>query len=128
MFTLLDTLLRRIVVRGALTFIDANGTRHGFGDGSGARVAVRVADRRMERQLVFDPQLAIGEGYMQGRLIMVEGRIYDFLALLLSNIQSEPEPGWTHGLNPARFLVRRLKQFNPAGRARRNVAHHYDIN
>ena len=128
MFRLLDILLRRIVKRGSLTFIDASGTPHRYGDGSGTHVAVRVTDRRMERQLVFDPQLSLGEGYMQGRLTMVEGRIYDFLELLLSNIQHEPEPAWTNGLKFARHLLRRLKQFNPAGRAKRNVAHHYDIN
>jgi cyclopropane-fatty-acyl-phospholipid synthase len=128
MFTLLDILLRRIVKRGSLTFIDAGGSPHRYGDGSGVPVTVRIADKGMERQLVFDPQLAIGEGYMQGRLQPVECRIYDFLALLLSNIQHEPEPRWTHGLDAVRYLARRLAQFNPAGRARRNVAHHYDIN
>jgi cyclopropane-fatty-acyl-phospholipid synthase len=77
---------------------------------------------------VLDPQLALGEGYMQGRLKMIEGRIYDLLALLLSNIQHQPEPRWTRGLVIARYLIRRITQFNPSGRARRNVAHHYDIN
>ena len=127
MYRLLDILLRRIVQGGSLTFIDAGGTAHRYGDGSCAPVVVRVADKRLERHLVLDPQLAIGEGYMQGRLQMIEGRIYDFLELLLSNIQHQPEPVWTHSLNTARYLVRRLMQFNPSGRAQRNVAHHYDI-
>ena len=60
-----------------------------------APIVVQIADKRLERHLVLDPQLALGEGYMQGRLKMVEGRIYDFLELLLSNIQHQPEPGWT---------------------------------
>jgi cyclopropane-fatty-acyl-phospholipid synthase len=128
MYTLLDILLRRIVQRGCLTFIDAGGTAHRYGDGRGSPVVVRITDKRLERHLVIDPQLALGEGYMQGRLKMVEGRIYDFLELLLSNIQHQPEPAWTHSLNTVRYLVRRLMQFNPSGRAQRNVAHHYDIN
>jgi cyclopropane-fatty-acyl-phospholipid synthase len=128
MFRLLDILLHRIVRSGSLTFIDAGGSAHRYGDGCGSSVVVRIADKRLERHLVLDPQLALGEGYMQGRLEMVEGRIYDFLDLLLSNIQRQPEPGWTRGLVVARYLVRRLLQFNPSGRAQRNVAHHYDIN
>ena len=68
---------------------------HRYGDGRGRSVVVQVADKRLERHLVLDPQLALGEGYMHGRLKMVEGRIYDFLELLLSNIQHQPEPGWT---------------------------------
>jgi cyclopropane-fatty-acyl-phospholipid synthase len=128
MLKLLDILLRRIVQRGALTFIDASGSSHSYGDGRGAQIVVQVADKALEWHLVLDPQLALGEGYMDGRLKMVQGRIYDFLELLLSNIQYQPEPVWTHSLNTARYLVRRLVQFNPSGRAQRNVAHHYDIN
>jgi cyclopropane-fatty-acyl-phospholipid synthase len=128
MFRLLDILLHRIVRSGSLTFIDAGGTAHRYGDGCGRPVVVQIADKRLEWHLVLDPQLAIGEGYMQGRLKMVEGRIHDFLELLLTNIQRQPEPGWTRGLVVARYLIRRLLQYNPSGRARRNVAHHYDIN
>ena len=128
MFRLLDILLRRIVREGCLTFIDAGGAAHRYGDGRGRQVTVQIADKRLERHLVLDPQLALGEGYMQGRLKMIEGRIYDLLALLLSNIQHQPEPRWTRGLVIARYLIRRLVQFNPSGRAQRNVAHHYDIN
>jgi cyclopropane-fatty-acyl-phospholipid synthase len=128
MFRLLDILLRRIVREGCLTFIDAGGATHRYGDGRGRQVTVQIADKRLERHLVLDPQLALGEGYMQGRLKMIEGRIYDLLALLLSNIQHQPEPRWTRGLVIARYLIRRLMQFNPSGRAQRNVAHHYDIN
>jgi len=128
MFRLLDILLHRIVRSGSLTFIDAGGSAHRYGDGCGRPVVVQIADKRLEWHLVLDPQLAIGEGYMQGRLKMVEGRIYDFLELLLTNIQRQPEPGWTRGLVVARYLIRRLLQYNPSGRARRNVAHHYDIN
>ena len=115
MYTLLDILLRRIVQNGALTFIDAGGVAHRYGDGRGSPIVVRIADKRLERHLVLDPQMALGEGYMQGRLKMVEGRIYDFLELLLTNIQRQPEPAWTHSLNTVRYLVRRLMQFNPSG-------------
>jgi len=128
MLTLLDVLLRRIVHRGTLTFTDAQGKAHHYGDGSGQPVAVRVTDPRLERQLVYDPQLGLGEGYMDGRLIMEQGRIYDLLELVLSNARVQPQPAWTNGIDLARFLIRRLAQFNPTARARRNVAHHYDIN
>jgi len=127
MFTLLDILLRRIVRRGSLILIDAGGTTHRYGDGAPPAISVRLTDRRLERQLVRDPQLALGEAYMHGRLVMVDGCIYDFLALILSNLQGGPLPGWTKGFSAVRYLLRRLEQFNPSGRARRNAAHHYDI-
>src|SRR5262249_5384079 len=80
------------------------------------------------RRLVFDPQLALGEAYMQGRLILEEGRIYDLLELVLLNLMQRPLPSWSSVFDGARYLFRRLSQFNPLGRAQRNAAHHYDIN
>jgi cyclopropane-fatty-acyl-phospholipid synthase len=127
MVNLLDVLLRRIVRHGSLTVIDADGIAHRYGDGSPPSVSLRLADKRLERQLVVDPELALGEAYMHGRLEMLEGRIYDFLELFLSNLQNDPMPGWTRSFSAARYLGRRLMQFNPSARARRNVAHHYDI-
>jgi cyclopropane-fatty-acyl-phospholipid synthase len=58
---------------------------------------------------------------------METGRIYELLELLLSNAQHNPVPAWARVLDVVRYLIRRAVQFNPAGRARRNVAHHYDI-
>ncbi|HJU30582.1 MAG TPA: cyclopropane-fatty-acyl-phospholipid synthase family protein [Hyphomicrobiaceae bacterium] len=127
MLRLLDILLGRIVSRGTLTLIDADGVSHRYGDGSPPGVAVRLRDKRLERQLVRDPQLAVGEAYMQGRLEMVQGSIYDFLELVLSNLIDKPLPTWTKGFDVARYALRRLMQFNPASRSQRNVAHHYDI-
>jgi cyclopropane-fatty-acyl-phospholipid synthase len=127
MFKLLDILLARIVHRGSLTLIDADGKSHRYGSGAGAPVVVRLADRRLERQLVTDPELALGEAYMHGRLHMLEGRIYDFLDLILSNLEAKQLPTWTQGFRAGRFMARRMMQFNPTARARRNVAHHYDI-
>jgi cyclopropane-fatty-acyl-phospholipid synthase len=127
MLILLDVMLRRIVRRGDLTFIDAKGSSHRYGDGTGPAVVVRVSQRRVEWHLVLDPQLALGESYMQGTLKMERGRIYDLLELLLSNAERDPVPAWARALDVVRYLIRRAAQFNPAGRARRNVAHHYDI-
>ena len=127
MFKPLALILRRIVARGDLTFITHKGVRHTFGDGAGRRVVVRLADRRLERQLALDPQLAVGEAYMDGRLVMVEGTVYDLLSVVLGNMMERPLPRWTQSIDLARFMTRRIAQYNPARRARRNVAHHYDI-
>jgi cyclopropane-fatty-acyl-phospholipid synthase len=127
MFTLFDILLHRIVRRGSLTLVDAGGISHHYGDNSPPGIVVRLADRQIERRLVRDPELALGEAYMNGRLQMVEGRIYNFLELILSNLKTDPLPSWTKGFRAGRYVLRRLMQFNPTWRAQRNVAHHYDI-
>ncbi len=127
MFKPLAFMLRRIVVRGNLTFVTCDGARHTFGSGEGLPVVARFADRRLERQLALDAQLVVGEAYMQGRLMMVEGTIYDLLAVVLQNMMERPLPRWSHSLDLARYMTRRLAQFNPTRRARSNVSHHYDI-
>jgi cyclopropane-fatty-acyl-phospholipid synthase len=127
MFALLDVLLRRIVRHGDLTVTDAAGVAHRYGDGSGPAVALHLKDHQIERHLVRDPQLALGEAYMDGRLVMQRGSIYDLLEVVLSNSQWQEFPAWTKALDATRYLVRRMIQFNSAGRSRRNVAHHYDI-
>jgi cyclopropane-fatty-acyl-phospholipid synthase len=127
MFKPLAFILRRIVVRGNLTFITSDGSRHTFGNGEGRPVVARFTDRRLERQLALDAQLVVGEAYMQGRLVMVEGTIYDLLATVLQNMMERQLPRWSHSLDLARYMTRRLAQFNPARRSRNNVSHHYDI-
>jgi hypothetical protein len=127
MFKPLEILLRRIVEHGDLSLITHDGKTFRFGDGEGPAVVARLADRKLERQLALDPHLAVGEAYMDGRLIMEQGRIYDLLALVLENAMAHPPPRWAQTLDVARFLTRRLAQFNPTSRSRRNVAHHYDI-
>lgn len=127
MFKPLALILRRIVARGDLTFITHNGVRHTFGDGTGRHVVARLTDRRLERQLVLDPQLAVGEAYMDGRLLMLEGTVYDLLSVVLCNMMERPLPRWTQSVDLARFMTKRIAQYNPARRAKRNVAHHYDI-
>jgi cyclopropane-fatty-acyl-phospholipid synthase len=123
----LDLLLRRTVQTGDLNLIDAEGKWHRYGDGAPPSIVARLADKWLEHWLLLDPQLAIGEAYMSGRLSVERGGIYDLLALLASNVQQQPLPRWTAGFDAVRFTLRRILQFNPLNRARRNVAHHYDI-
>lgn len=127
MFKPLEILLRRIVEHGNLSLVTHTGDTFKFGDGQGAAIVARLADRRLERQLALDPHLHVGEAYMDGRLVMEQGSIYDLLEVVLRNAMAHPAPKWAQTLDIARFLTRRLAQFNPAKRSRRNVAHHYDI-
>jgi cyclopropane-fatty-acyl-phospholipid synthase len=127
MFHPLRYLLDRIVTSGHLTLIDADGRSHAFGDRSGTPVVVRVADKRTERQLVLHPSLSIGEAYMDGRLIIEQGTIYDFIDLLASNLPGKTFPRWLRAAERLRFLTRRLWQINPRSVAKQNVAHHYDL-
>ncbi len=127
MFRPLRHLLERTVTTGHLRLVDADGCAHGFGDHSGPPVVARIADKRTEWRLALNPPLAFGEAYMDGRLVLEQGTIYDLLELLLTNIARERWPRWLAAIDRLSFVTRRLKHINPVGRAKRNVAHHYDI-
>ncbi|MGB0086964.1 MAG: cyclopropane-fatty-acyl-phospholipid synthase family protein [Rhodomicrobiaceae bacterium] len=127
MYRFLDLLLCRLVRSGDLKLIDSQGKLHRYGDGTGAEVVALIANQWLEHRLVFDPYLALGEGYMRGQLCMRRGRIYDLLAILARNVQQRPPPYPTAAFDALRFIIRRIMQFNPIDRARRNAAHHYDM-
>jgi cyclopropane-fatty-acyl-phospholipid synthase len=88
-------------------------------------VAVRLASRHAELSLLRDPELKFGEAYMDGTLVVEQGSIADVLAVLFA--QGVEAPKWALPRWLLRFIGRRLTQFNPRKRARRNVAHHYDL-
>jgi cyclopropane-fatty-acyl-phospholipid synthase len=123
---LLVAFLRRYIRRGAFRVTTATGNRYRFGDGSGAEVAVRLRSASAQRAVLFDPELKLGEAYMDGSLVVERGSIADVLALLLRQ-QPVAAPRWASPPHSARRLFRRLQQFNPRARARRNAAHHYDL-
>jgi cyclopropane-fatty-acyl-phospholipid synthase len=77
------------------------------------------------RQIVFDPELKFGEAYMDGTLIVEEGTIADLLTVICQNDASATR--WGRPLWLLRYFKRRWQQLNLRGRARHNVAHHYDL-
>jgi cyclopropane-fatty-acyl-phospholipid synthase len=122
---LLLIFLRRFVRRGSLTVTTARGRTGTFGDGTGFPVAVRFTSATAQRGVLFDPELRLGEAYMEGTLVVERGSIADLLALLLG----QDGIGARNWAVPRfiRYLFRRLQQLNLRSRARCNVAHHYDL-
>jgi cyclopropane-fatty-acyl-phospholipid synthase len=123
----LTALLTRIVSRGSLTVVTSSGREFVFGDGTGEEVRVRFADPAAERAILVNPELRLGELFMDERLIVERGTIYDFLAVLLSGTSSLPRPLAIRLIDSIRFLKRRSISDNKPWRSRRNVAHHYDL-
>jgi cyclopropane-fatty-acyl-phospholipid synthase len=87
---------------------------------------VRFASAKAQRSVLFNPQLRLGEAYMDGTFVVDQGSIADLLAILLRQDHIAP-PRWALPLQLGRYLFRRVQQFNPRSRSRRNVAHHYDL-
>jgi len=123
---LLQAALERFIRVGNLRVTTAGGTTFSLGDGSGPPVAIRFTTRAAERGILIDPELRFGEAYMTGTFVMEEGSIADLLELAMGSDYGRALRWWSP-LDALRLAWRWLKQFNLRGRARRNVAHHYDL-
>jgi cyclopropane-fatty-acyl-phospholipid synthase len=122
---LLRFLLETFIRRGTFRVTTSRGTVLTFGDGSGQPVSVRFTSRAAEWAILLDPELKLGECYMDGTFVVEQGTIADVLAIALG--QNSDVPHWARPQWLLRYLGRRLQQFNPRNRARHNVAHHYDL-
>lgn len=122
----LDRALRGIFREGTLTLRLPDGALRRYGKGQ-PYSAIAIQDWPTLRRIALNPDLALGEAWMDGTLTVESGDIYGFLALCLSNIGHGPGP-WPRRVHQRlRMAVRRLLMRNPVGRARENVAHHYDL-
>ena len=122
---LLRYFLQKFIRRGAMTFTAANGEKFTCGDGTGPHVFVRFLTTDAERRVLRNPELALGEIYTEGSFIVENGSIADALAILMD--QPQAVPNWAKPQWWLRYMARHLRQFNPRGRAKDNVAHHYDL-
>jgi cyclopropane-fatty-acyl-phospholipid synthase len=125
---LLQWALSRVIRTGNLRITTASGTVFTVGDGTGKPLAIRFRTRSAERGIVIYPELRFGEAYMDGELSVEQGSMADVLALLMGQNGGGNLPVWARIPLAARFVCRRLSQLNFRLFARRNVAHHYDLN
>lgn len=123
---MLRNLLDHIVCRGTLTLIRPGGGIYKFGGGE-PQITARLHDRRALLELTLNPDLKLGELYMDGRLTVEDGGIADLLGLLMGNIGRNRTPGLIRIARAFRRLFRALAQYNPVPRAKAHAAHHYDL-
>ena len=129
---MLKNLLERLIRHGRLTVATPFGTleagRTGTEHPAGhLDIGLRIRNARTVLKLATNPDLYLGEAYMDGDLVIERGSLYEFMELLGSNIAAigqDPNPKvgqW------ASKLVGALSARNDPGKARANVAHHYDL-
>ena len=119
---------------GTFRVTTAGGRTFTLGDGTGKPVAVRFTSLAAELGVLLDPELKLGEAYMDGTFVVDEGSIADFVALVVSQKTAANRPQWARPQWLARHLWHWLRQFNIPGRTRRptgtrtKIAHQYDLN
>jgi cyclopropane-fatty-acyl-phospholipid synthase len=123
---LLAALIEKIVVRGSLSFLDSGtGRTLHFGDGTGPEVVIGVTTHGAAK-IAANPDLALGEAYMDGMLSIVSGDIRSFFEVVFRNQEAAAFSKTTAGALKLRIL-RAMQQANSRAASKRNVAHHYDL-
>jgi len=128
---LLSTMMKRFVQIGTLTIIDVDGNIHEFGPdevNAGDPVAsIKLHDKKLYKDLFFNPELKAGEAYMDGTLTIEDGTIRDFLTLFAINASNLRGHPLQKSIRKYYKRVKRFHQRNFKVKAKKNVQHHYDL-
>jgi cyclopropane-fatty-acyl-phospholipid synthase len=128
MQSIYSAIVNRIHKRGTIAITWPNGRRQVFGDGGPPSAAIRLHGAMTPLKIATNPVLGLGEAYMDGALTLEDGtHIAQFLKVACTNLEWSPDNpnfGWAQ---TGRRLGSAFGQLNRLKRARRNVAHHYDL-
>lgn len=123
----LEHMMRAVVRRGTLLMTLPGGRTSRHGDGTGRPVHITFHDSANLASIVLNPELRLCEAYVDGHMTIADDDLMGFLTLAISNLARGHRTGWQSLLAQARRSMRRLRQWNPVGRTRARVAHHYDL-
>lgn len=128
MSSMLHSVLNKLITGGDLKVQYANHQTETYGSGTPPHVTMVFHNKAAERAIALDPELKLGECFMNGDISFPRGDIYSFLQLVFENTgaTAAKEP-WMRLLNRLRKWFRPLQQMNTLARSSRNVQHHYDL-
>lgn len=124
---MIKSLLKFMIREGSLAVEDAAGKVIVVGDGSEPACRIKIHQRSLEWKLILNPPVKMAEAYMDGTFTIEQGDIGAFTEVVARNY-THLENHWMVRLA---FRLQRqarwFKQYNPIGKAQKNVAHHYDL-
>jgi cyclopropane-fatty-acyl-phospholipid synthase len=126
--SLIGRLVDKLLKKGSITLKLPGKEPRTYGKPGGKHLTVRFTDRKVAFDIVKNPRLGVGETYMDGRLIIEDGTILDLLRMIVgANPWEEGGEGRRSYARGKLSMIGRLIKSNNLKRARRNVAHHYDL-
>jgi cyclopropane-fatty-acyl-phospholipid synthase len=123
----LQRILAKLIRTGTLRVSTGPGRSFEVGDGTGEPIEIAFKSPFTLLSILANPELKLGECYMDGTFRVERGSIADLLDLVLSQARNKPPLAVGALINAYHYVFRRITQFNPRGRSKRNVAHHYDL-
>lgn len=124
---LLDKLLGQLVKKGQLQVEYPNGRIIRYGQSLEKKIEIKINRPQIFRRLFVNPDLTIGEAYLDGDLVIKDDDLFGLLALITQNLTNQPD-SWI-----SRLLLFSNNSFlnsikaNVPSRSKSNVKHHYDL-
>lgn len=121
-------LMKRFIKVGTVHVIDHVGRKRSYvGAPALPEITMRLHTAAIAYQLCVNPDLALGEGYMNGDITVEGGSIYDLLFVLCCNQShgafSMLQKWHMKGKQILKHWISRIS----LAKAKSNVAHHYDL-
>ena len=125
--SLIGRLVNTLLSKGSITLKTPGKAPETLGAGGGKHLTVRFTDKRVGFDIARNPRLGFGEAYMEGRLVVEDGTILDLMEMVVGANRWEEGGKGRKVMSRGRQTLNRLFSTNNLTRARRNVAHHYDL-
>ena len=122
-----DRIMKRFIARGTLCVTFPDGSEQTYGDGSAPHASIRIHDTQLLPQLVRNPELAFGEGYMAGTVTIEKGTLEDAMRIPIRNVAQGRMSTLQRVQEGTEYWLRPILQRNSEQVSRRNVSHHYDL-
>ena len=122
------TILKKIKFKGRIVITDYKGKTYQYGEGN-TFSKIRFNNKSIEQKLVNNPSLYLGEGYMNGDIIIEEGSLDDFLNIItLSYDDFISRSSFFKIYEKVSNFFRYFHQINRIIQSKKNVTYHYDLN
>ena len=120
--------LNKVFKKNGFILVDANSKKYIIGSPTSENpIQIKILDKQLHFKLLIHPDLYLGEAYTEGKIIIENGTLTDFLDLALMNIGRKDINIISYLINKFRGSYRYLTNFNFIKKSKMNVSHHYDI-
>jgi cyclopropane-fatty-acyl-phospholipid synthase len=127
--SLIGKLIDKLLDKGSITLVTPGKGPRTYGKGGDKHLTIRFTDRKVAFDILRNPRLGLGEAYMDGRVIIEDGTILELLEMIVGanrwEVMGEGRKALSKG--KASRTIKRFLSPNNLKRARKNVAHHYDL-
>tara|TARA_Y100001970_G_scaffold108102_1_gene135187 strand:- start:13361 stop:14545 length:1185 start_codon:yes stop_codon:yes gene_type:complete len=125
---MLFSILKKVNFNGTLEIVDSKNKTYTFGKNT-PFVRIKLKTKTIEKKLFRNPNLYLGEAYMDKEIIIEKGTIEEFIDLVTlcydDFIRHNKMYSYYEFISS---IFKSFQQINKLVNSKKNVAHHYDLN